>query len=176
LKAAYNLAHTPDWSVNEMTTLTKKVVEQTWTKEQIQEKAAAMAANLCFSAKQVIQETGDMALLAKYENTVRQGKLDHYKALGVKTPIELVKAMAETETNVFGSKIEISGDDKQAELHYISCAMWNQMEKKMGCMTPEQQEKAGASFQNCVMETAKAFGFKGDVKFGEKDCTITFTK
>jgi hypothetical protein len=158
------------------TTPTKKVVEQTWTTQQIQEAAAAMAANMCFSAKSVLQEHGDMALLNKYENTVRQGKIEHYKALGVKTPFELVKAMAETETNVFGSKIEISGDDKHAELHYLSCAMWNQMEKKMGCMTPEQQEKAGASFQNCVMETAKAFGFKGEVKMGEKDCTITFIK
>ncbi|MBS2002322.1 MAG: hypothetical protein U0103_03760 [Candidatus Obscuribacterales bacterium] len=158
------------------TTPTKKIVEQTWTTKQIQEAAAAMAANMCFSAKSVLQEHGDMALLNKYENTVRQGKIEHYKALGVKTPIELVTAMAETETNVFGSKIEIFGDDKQAELHYLSCAMWNQMEKKMGCMTPEQQEKAGASFQNCVMETAKAFGFKGEVKFGEKEATITFIK
>ncbi|MBS1954767.1 MAG: hypothetical protein JST89_11305 [Cyanobacteria bacterium SZAS-4] len=158
------------------TTPTKKVVEQTWTVKQIQEAASAMAANMCFSAKSVLMEHGDMALLTKYENAVRKGKIDHYKALGVKTPIELVKAMAETETNVFGSEIEIMGDDKSATLNYLSCAMWNQMEKMMGKMTPEQQEKAGASFQNCVMETAKAFDLKGDVKMGEKACTITFTK
>jgi len=158
------------------TTPTKKLVEATWTTKQIQEAAAAMAANMCFSAKSVLMKHGDMALLNEYENTVRQGKIEHYKALGVKTPIELVKAMAETETNVFGSQIEIVGDDKTATLNYISCAMWNQMEKMMGKMTPEQQEKAGASFQNCVSETAKAFDLKADVKMGDKTCTITFTK
>lgn len=159
-----------------MTTITKKLVEQTWTTKQIQEAAAAMTANMCFSAKSVLMKHGDMALLNEYENTVRHGKIEHYKALGVKTPLELVTAMADTETNVFGSQIEISGDDKQATMHYVSCAMWNAMEKMMGKMTPEQQEKAGASFQNCVMETAKAFNFKGDVKMGDKDCTLTFTK
>ncbi len=158
------------------TTPTKKLVEATWTTKQIQEAAAAMAANMCFSAKSVLTKHGDQALLAEYENTVRQGKIKHYKTLGVKTPMDLVKAMAETETNVFGSQIEISGDDHAATLNYIQCAMWNQMEKLMGKMTPEQEEKAGASFQNCVMETGKAFGLKTDVKMGEKACTITFTK
>ncbi len=157
-------------------TPTKKIVEATWTVKQIQEAAAAMAANMCYSAKSVLMEHGDMALLNKYENTVRHGKIEHYKALGVKTPIELVKAMAETETNVFGSQIAIMGDDKSATMNYISCAMWTQMEKMMGKMTPEQQEKAGASFQNCVMETAKAFDLKGECKMGDKTCTITFTK
>ncbi|CAN5211895.1 hypothetical protein BH10CYA1_BH10CYA1_43630 [soil metagenome] len=158
------------------TTPTKNLVEATWTVKQIQEAAAAMAANMCFSAKSVLMKHGDMNLLNEYETTVRHGKIEHYKALGVKTPIELVKAMAETETNVFGSQIEIMGDDKSATLNYVSCAMWNQMEKMMGKMTPEQQEKASASFQNCAMETAKAFDLKADVKMGEKACTITFTK
>jgi hypothetical protein len=158
------------------TTPTKKLVEPTWTIKQNQEAAAAIAANMCFSAKSVLEKHGDKALLAEYEKTVRAGKVQHYKTLGVKTPLELVKAMAETETNVFGSQIEISGDEKSASLNYVSCAMWNSMEKMMGKMSKEQEEKAGASMQNCVMETAKEFGFTGEVKLGEKTCTITFTK
>lgn len=158
------------------TTPTKKVVEPTWTLTQVQDKAAHIAANLCMSAKSVLMKSGDEAMLNEYETLVREGRLEALKSMNVKTPLELVKAIAEIETNVFGSKIEIMGDEKSASMHYLSCAMWNIMEKKMGTMSKECQEKAGASMQNCVMETAKAFGMKGEVKFGEKDCTVTYTK
>src|SRR5277367_2302666 len=109
------------------TTLKKTPVEATWTIQQVQEGAAMVAANMCVSAKAVLSK--NEALLTEYETMVRTNKVNHYKALGVKTPMDLVKAMATFEANVFGSKIEIGGDDQTAVLNYESCAMWNAIEK-----------------------------------------------
>jgi hypothetical protein len=157
-------------------TPTKKCIEETWTTKQIQEAAAAVVALHIVSANNVLAKHGDQALLAEYQNAVRKGKIEYYKALGVKTPIELITEMAKTDTNLFGSQIEITGDDTSATMNYINCALWNQMEKLTGKQTPEQQESFGASYQNCVSETAKAFGLKGDIKLGADTCAITFTK
>lgn len=149
-------------------------VQTTWTINQVQEGAAMAVANLCVSAKAILSK--NEALLNEYETLVRTNKVNYYKSLNVKTPMDLVKAMSTFEANVFGSKIEITGDDHAASLNYESCAMWNAMEKMSGKMTPEQEEKAGHQFATCVQNLGKEFGFKGEVKFGEPCCTVTFTK
>ncbi len=83
--------------------------------------------------------------------------------------------MAEQDANLFGSKIEITGDEAAATLTYNSCGMWNAL-KKVGNLTPEQEEKMGGSFQTCMQSLANEFGLKTDVKFANDTCAVTFSK
>jgi hypothetical protein len=156
------------------TTLNKTTIETTWTAQKIQEETARVLAMQWMTAYQLLSKAGEQ-YAQEFETTLRQNKVEQYKKLGVKTPIDLVKAMAEFEANLFGSKIEIFGDESKACLTYNQCGMWNAMQK-MGKMTPEQEEKMGHHFQNCVSNLAKEFGFKGEVKFEEPCATVTFTK
>ena len=90
-------------------------------------------------------------------------------------PLDLVRAKAEFETNVFGSKVEISGDEKTAQLKYISCGVWNAIQKG-GKPSPEQKEKMMSCFTSATENMAKEFGFKGNLKFEGETPILTFSK
>lgn len=156
------------------TTLSKTQVEAKWTISQIQEHATrAMVAN-CMAANMVLEKLGPQAV-EEYQQATLNNRIEYFKTLNVKTPLELIKAMAEWETNVFGSKIVISGDDTKASLEYIECGCWNAMQK-CGKLTPAIEEKMGKNFQKSVEMIAKAFGFKGELKLDGQTAIITFNK
>lgn len=157
-----------------MTTLTKSTVQATWTPTKIQEETARVAASNMLAAFQVISKMGEPAM-AEFQAASRQFKVAHLKSLGVKNALELAKAMAEQDANLFGSKIEIAGDETSATLTYNSCGMWEAL-KKVGKLTPEQEEKFGASFQTCMQSLAGEFGLKTDVKFANDTCAVSFSK
>ena len=157
-----------------MTTATKTPVTATWPTAKVQAAAAHAAASQCAAAMGVLSKLGEQAM-ADYKAASRALRVAALKEQGVKTPLELATAMAEFEANVFGSKIEVEGDEKSATLNYVACAMWDAMQKVTN-MTPVEQEQMGKGFQTCMQDLAKDFGLKADVQMGEKTCAITFTK
>jgi hypothetical protein len=157
-----------------MSTATKTVVKATWPTAKTQAEAARAAASQCAAAIGVLSKLGEQAL-TDYKAAARKLRVAHLKEQGVKTPLELATAMAEFEANVFGSQIEVSGDEKSATLNYIACAMWDAMVKVTN-MTPAEQEQAGKGFQTCMQDLANEFGLKADMQMAEKTCAVTFTK
>ncbi len=157
-----------------MTTATKTPVQATWTPTKTQEVTAQMAASNCFAAFEALAKHGETAV-KEYQDATRKLRVEHLKTLGIKGAFDLAKAIAEQDANLFGSKIEISGDEKSATLNYLSCGMFNAM-KKLGKMTPEQEAKMGEGFQACMQSLAGEFGVKTDVQFEGTTCTIGFTK
>ena len=157
-----------------MTTLTKQEIKPTWTAEKTHQAIArawvnqysAMMAVICKHAPQAIEE---------FESIMRANKVEYFKSLNVKTPSELVKAMAEFEANAFGSKVEIWGDDKSATMNYSFCGIYDAMQK-YGKMSQEQMEKAGTQHAQCVEKLGKEFGFNTKVEMGKELCTVTFNK
>lgn len=157
-----------------MTTATKTPVQATWAPTKVQETTALMAASNCYAAHQTLAKYGEEAV-KEFQTTARQMRIEHLKTLGIKGAYDLAKAIAEQDANLFGSKIEISGDEKSATLTYLACGMWNAM-KKLGKLTPEQEAKMGEGFQSCMQATAEQFGLKTDVQFEGTTCTIGFAK
>jgi len=155
--------------------LNKQVVEPKWNTTKIQEEVARTHSMLYLTAMNFVAKHGGEKGVEEFQTEMRNHKVEHYKKLGVKTPLDLVKAMAEFEVNVFGSKVEISGDDHKAELKYNSCAMWNAM-KTFGHLNTQQEEQMGRSFDMCMQNLAKEFGFKGESKFEGEVCVLSFTK
>ena len=157
-------------------TITKTQIAQTWNVEKIHETVAKVQAHQMLTSMEVLAKLGGDKAIEEFQTAMRLNKVEHYKAIGVKTPLELVKAIGEFEVNVFGSKVEVWGDDKQASIQYNSCAMWNAIEKT-GKLTPEHKQAMGAKMQNCMSLLAQEFGFKGETKFeGENCAVVTFSK
>ena len=157
-----------------MTTATKALVKANWPITKVQAEAVHAAASQCAAAFGVLSKLGEQAV-ADYKAASRKFKVAHLKEHGVKTPLELVTAMAELEANVFGSQIEVAGDEKSATMTYAACAMWDAMQKVTN-MSAEEQEKMGKGFQTCMQDLANEFGFKADMQMGEKTCAVTFSK
>lgn len=157
-----------------MTTTTKTRVEQTWALAKVQEEAARVFARNCFTAMTVLEKVGPEAV-KQYQEAMLKNKVEFFKAQGVKTPLELVKAMAEFETNVFGSKVVVVGDEKSASLEYETCACMNAM-KSEGLIKPEMMEKMGKNFAQQTELLGKEFGFKGEMKMVGEKAEVCFSK
>ena len=155
-------------------TLSKTTIKPTWTVEKLQENFARAYAQQMLAAMNVVGKHGEKAV-EELGAAMRANKIEHLKGLGVKTPIELVQALAEFETNVFGSIVEVWGDEKSAHMTYTACGMWKAIEK-YGKLDAAQQEKMGGNFQNCMSLTAKEFGLNAEVVMDKEICTINFTK
>lgn len=157
-----------------MTVLQKNQVKPTWKPEQMQQIFTQMTAGNFMSAMAVLCKHGEEAT-KEFQVLSRKPMIEYYKKLGVKTPIEIVKAKAELETNIFGSEIEFWGDEKEAHLTYNKCSMWEAM-KKSGGMSCAQEEKMMQGFESCVKEFASEFGLTGEIKMEGEKPTITFRK
>ncbi len=157
-----------------MTTLTKTPVTPTWSTTKIQEETARAMASGCLAASQATKKAGE-EVFSDYQATARKFKVAHLKSLGVSNALQLATALAEMEVNLFGSKIDISGDEKTATLTYNQCAMWEAM-KKLNPMTPEQEQQMAGGFQSCMQSLAQELGLNATVKFEGDACAISFAK
>jgi hypothetical protein len=157
-----------------MTVIQKSQTKPTWKPEQMHEMFSQMTANTFSSAMAVLCKHGEEAV-KEFHTISRKPMIEYYKKLGVKTPIEIIKAKAELESNIFGSQIEFWGDDKEAHLTYIKCGMWEAM-KKAGGMSCAQEEKMMQGFESCVKEFAQEFGLNAEIKMEGEKPTITLRK
>lgn len=156
-----------------MTTTVSKV-DTKWETKKTQEENARIVAAIYLSAFETLSKYGEKAH-EEFEASIRKFKIDNYKAHGVKTPLDLVRAIAETEFNVFGSQIEISGDEKKATLKYNSCGMW-EATQKLHKFTAEQEEKMGKTCQASYTKIAEAFGLKFESDMSNDSYQMTFSK
>lgn len=156
-------------------TANKTKVEANWNVEKVREISSHIVANQFMAGWTVISKYGDSAL-EEFGKEIAHRKASHYKSIGVKSPLDLVRAIAETESNVFGSKITFWGDEKSASMSYDSCAMWEAMQKSCGSSCASTEEKLGKHFAHQTEIFAKEFGFKPEMNFGENTCTISFHK
>jgi hypothetical protein len=155
-------------------TLNKHTVEAKWNTAKLQEEFGRVMATNMMTTMGVVCKHGE-ELTNELQTAMTHAKAEHYKKLGVKNPMDLVKHMAEFETNMFGSKIEIWGDEKTAHLQHNTCGMWDAM-KKTGMVDAKNEEKMGAQFQTCTQNLAKQFGFTAEMKMEGETCVVTFTK
>ncbi len=155
--------------------LSKTIVEPKWSTQDIQGTVAIVHARTMLTAMKHVAKLGGDKAVDEFQTELRNFRVESLKKVGVKTPIELVKALAEFEANLFGSKIEIWGDETKAFMAYNQCAMWNAM-KKIGQFTEQQEEEMGSKFAHCMQMLAKEFGFKGETKFEGEACVLSFSK
>lgn len=157
-----------------MTTITKTPVEAVWNVKKVNEFTSKIWAGNYLATMTVLSKYGPDAV-KEFNKAVLAHKIEYFKQVGVKTPIELAKAKAEVDVNVFGSKVEIVGDEKKAQIIYKQCNCWNAL-KNEGKLSVKDQEREGKNFGEMVQELAKAFGFKGEVVFEGETAVITFIK
>jgi hypothetical protein len=153
-------------------TLNKQMVEAKWTTVKMQEEFARVMAQNTMTTMGVVCKHGE-ELTKELQTAMLHNKVEHFKALNVKTPMDMIKAMSEFEVNMFGSKVEVWGDEKAAHMQYNSCGMWNAM-KKVG-MAPKQEEQMGNAKTECMTNVAKEFGFKYEMKTEGDVCVVSIT-
>ncbi len=158
-------------------TVQKSKIQPSWTANKVQEEAAsALTAQMAATTK--ILKAANPELLTQVRREWARLKVENFRAQGVKTPFDLVKAWTEYETNLFGSKMQFWGDENKAHVEYEACGCWNALERITDCEVERDSMSEGWSEMTQLL--AKEFGFTGQEKIGtephEAACTITFTK
>jgi len=157
-----------------MTTATATKIEAKWdTQKRNNATAKAVAGNMLATYAVLQHVTPEQK--EQYENTVRANKVQLLKSFGVNSPLELVKAMAELDANLYGSQVAIAGDDNKAELTYEACAVWNAL-KEIGNLTKEQEQQMGRDFEACDAKTIKEFGYKSETKMNGNRVTVIVSR
>lgn len=158
-----------------MTTTTTKVTTK-WDAKKVAETNANILAATWLSAYEVISKL-DQKAVQEFSDKLTEHKLSHYKSLNIKTPMDLVKAIGETEHNVFGSEMEIFGDDKKATLKYLSCGMWAASEKLCkNKFSAEEEQRMGEQCAASWTKIGQEFGFKFEPKMSKESWELTFSK
>ena len=158
-----------------MPATTTKVTTK-WDHAKTTETASRIVASSWLSAWEVISKL-DQKVQDEYHKLTRQHKLDYYKSQNIKTPYDLVRTIAETEYNLYGSEIEISGDEKRANLKYNTCGVWNASQKlSTGKFSPEEEQKMGEQCQATWALIAKEFGLNFEPKMTKDSYEMTFSK
>lgn len=157
-----------------MTTAIKTKITADWTKEKLQEVTSKSIVNNYIAVSKLFEKlTPELRLETR--KMMADMKVDYYKSLNVKTPMDLAKAMAEFDANVFGSKIIINGEENKVAIEFESCGCWTQMQKH-SCFTPELGASLGECFQISIDLITKEFGFKGNVEFTTDSAIIHISK
>ncbi|HEY9773706.1 MAG TPA: hypothetical protein V6C81_07835 [Planktothrix sp.] len=159
-----------------MTTTTPTKVTTKWDSKKIAETTSHLVAGTWLAAFEVLSKL-DKKAVEEFHKLTTQHKLSFYKNLNIKTPMELVRAIAEHDHNLFGSEIEISGDENKATLKYNTCGVW-QASEKLGAknFSPEQQKLMGDQCAQSWNTIAKEFGFNFEPKMTQDSYEMTFSK
>jgi hypothetical protein len=144
-------------------------VEAKWDAQKRQEVTAHAVAGQILAIMNVLQKVAP-EYKEQFENQVRDFRVQAFKKIGVKTPLELAKAMAEFDANIYGSKVAISGDDNKAQITFEQCAVGKAVQE-LGKFTPEQMAKMFDGMEACMQRTTKEFGFNAQTLI-EKDKEI----
>ncbi|MBX9686126.1 MAG: hypothetical protein K2X27_05460 [Candidatus Obscuribacterales bacterium] len=157
-----------------MTTASKIQIKATWTQKQLQEVAANTMVNNYIGVTKLFEKLTP-ELRQEFRVMMAGMKVNYYKSIGVKTPMDLAKAMAEFDANVFGSEVVLVGDENKVEIHYETCGCWNLMQKN-ACFTPAMGESLGECFKTSIELITKELGLKGHVEMTETSAVIHISK
>ena len=156
-------------------TLSKITIEPDWKTDEVQATAAIVHARTILTAMKHVAKLGGDKAVEDFQAELRSFRVASLKKVGIKTPTDLVKALAEFEANLFGSKIEIWGNETKACMAYNQCALWNAM-KTVAQFSEKQEQEMGSNFAHCMQMLAKEFGFNSETKYEGETCVVSFAK
>lgn len=158
-----------------ITSVQTQQIKPTWDLKRVQEAAVTHAAYTIISRLHCIEKHAGKETDER-ENASAHLKSELMKKRGVKTPMDLVKHIAEFEVNMFGADANIHGDDQNATLVTEKSPVWQEA-KKLGNLTKEQETIMQTHYRQWMESLAQAFGFRAQVEVSQdsNSSKITFS-
>jgi hypothetical protein len=152
----------------------KQDIQPSWSVQQIQDHLVKMIVEKIQTNIQ-LKEQGVIGDIDKLEKESAIQKAERFKKAGVKSPLELVKRLAELAVNMTGSKVSIAGTDTEATLLNEEPKVWLEAKK---VLNEDEQKRMLTSFQSWMVDLGDAFGFKTNIDLANdgKTSKITFSK
>jgi predicted RNA-binding protein Jag len=154
----------------------KHSVKPQWTLGQVRHEAARMAAGTIVARMKMMEKVSP-AQIKRFVKVSAKEKAKFFKSCGVKSPLDLVKFMAEHEVNMFGAKARIAGDENQALLINEKPTVWLEA-KRLAAMNEKQEKAMTRQYETWMKELGSALGFSTRVQITKHGLgsTITFAQ
>lgn len=158
------------------TSIKEQTIRPSWPVEKIQEVNTKMKASHVVARIKLMDDAGEEAI-EKMRTKTAAAVAEMFKEHGVKTPLDLVKHLAEKEANLFGAEVAIAGDEKEATLINKKPVVWLAVQE-MKALSKEQEEKATKLWREWLSDLGRDLGMKVDVQTtpDHKSARITFKK
>ncbi len=150
-------------------------VKQSWDMKKTQEAAAKHAAHRIVSRLQYIEKNSGKEI-DELERDSALLKADMMKKCGVKTPMDLVKHIAEFEVNLYGAEASIQGDENNAILVTEKSTVWEEA-RKLSKMSKDQEVRMQTHYRHWIDSLAQGLGFKSHLEIANDGVSskLTFT-
>jgi hypothetical protein len=155
----------------------RQQIKPSWDLQKVQKSATKMVAMQISDRLHFLEShRGDHhgREITAMDRHAAQHKAEELKKCGVNSPIELVRHIAEFETNMHGATTSIQGDEKCATLFNENPTVWLEA-KKLGKMTGKQEEKMLHHYKKWIHELADAFEYTAQVDMMPSGSQITFS-
>ena len=158
------------------TSMQTEKIKQSWDLQKIQEEATKMVSHKIASTIHILKKHPGKEI-KEMEKVSAHITADMLKNCGVKTPMDLVKYLAEYEVNMFGAEASISGDDQCAVLINEKPTVWLET-LKANDFSEEQIETMQEHFISFMKHLGHGLGFKAHIEIAEdgNSSKITFTE
>lgn len=158
-----------------MSTITenKKPVAANWQTSKVQAEVVKSVATIYASLEDILS-TEKPEIIAEVNKIVLINK-GYYASLPIKTPIELINAIAEYAANVLGIKVAIVEDNNKASIVFEG----GTLASKLASINKVPANEVPALidyFKNGIVELGAQFGFKTEITTAQPDFIVTFTK
>lgn len=151
----------------------KKPVAPNWQTSKVQTEVLKSVATIYASLEKTLSKTSP-EIVAEVNKIVLINK-GYYENQPIKTPIDLVNAIAEYTANVLGIKVAIAGEPNKASVVFEGGTLANQL-AAINSVPPNQVPALVEYFKNGLADLGAQFGFKSEITTAQPDFIVTFIK
>lgn len=158
-----------------MSTITtnKKPVAPNWQTAQVQTEVVKSVATIYASLETVLAKASpEIAAEAAKIVLINKG---YYANLPIKSPLDLVNAVAEYTANVLGIKVAIVGDADKPLIIFEGGTLANKLAAVIS-LAPSQVPTLIDYFKKGFGELGAQFGYKTEITSAEPDFIVSFSK
>lgn len=146
-------------------------VEATWNTDRVRKEAGRLIFDYKMAIWLALQDQPE--ILEKLQEVLYGEFVKQLQAEGIKTPIDLVRYLAELTANLFGGTVSIIGDTSEASLAFDDIPGWDQIKEKFEFDSSEEKEKLMIVYRNSLDRFCEMLGlrFTAEVE-ANFDCPI----
>lgn len=155
-------------------TAVKTLIKPNWTIEKLQEVTSHVIINNVMIINKLMEKLTP-ELRQEFHLMMLNMKVDYFRSLNIKTPMDLAIGIAEYDTNVWGSKVHLEGEPNKVTVEIETCGCWNLIQKHP-CFTPNLGINRGECHKKVLGIITEELGFKGNIEITDEHIIIHITK
>lgn len=147
-------------------------VKATWNTDRVRQEAGRLILDYKMAIWLALQDQPE--ILERLQEVLYGEFVKQLQEEGIKTPIDLVRYLAELTANLFGGTVSITGDTSEASIAFDDLPGWDKMKENFELGSNEEKEKLMLVFRNSLDRFCELLGLRFTAEIEANfDCPIS---